>query len=85
MNLQIKQGNNLIAGLRATNEIPSMIMLYDDRPKEISSFEKIGDTLELKVSTKIKIIVIVVQYFFYKFINFKGDVKGLCYNFCKKS
>lgn len=46
---QIKQGNNLIAGLRATNEIPFPIQ-NEERFREMPIVEKIDDGIELKVS-----------------------------------
>lgn len=45
---RIKQGNNLIAGLRATNEIPPIQMHYEDRSKDKPSIEKTDDGIEMK-------------------------------------
>lgn len=50
--MQIKQGNNLIAGLRATNEIPPIQMHYEDRSKDKPSIEKTDDGIEMKVDEK---------------------------------
>jgi hypothetical protein len=49
--LQIKEGNNLIAGLRATNEIPPIQLHGDDKFKEIMNAEKADEVIEMKVCT----------------------------------
>lgn len=63
---QIKQGNNLIAGLRATNEIPPIQTQYDEKSKETSHVEKSPDSIEMQVCTY---IIAVSHHFHRNFLN----------------